>query len=308
MSNATTVLVTGALGFIGRHVSRNLRSNGHRVIGIGHGDASANETAKIGIHAWLSGDVSRQALDALVEPIDLIVHCAGSSAVAASFNDPDSEILKNVVAAVEMLEFARHRKQPPRIVVLSSAAVYGTVTQLPISENVSPNPISPYGKSKLAIEQRCLYYGEKFGLEIAIVRFFSVYGRGLRKQLFWDACRKLANGDSRFGGSGDERRDWLHVDDAVRLIDLAATRASAAVPIFNGGSGGSIKVREALEDIRALWPTPTPEISFSGVARLGDPPGYEADITEARALGWASKREFKDGLAEYVAWAGSELA
>jgi len=306
-ANAATVLVTGGLGFIGRHVARHFSSQGHRVIGVGHGNATETEAGEAGLCRWQSGDVLRRSLESLAEPIDLIVHCAGTSLVAASFSDPDAEFRKSVGAAAEVLEFARHQTRRPRIVVLSSAAVYGIVTQLPIKEDAPLNPISPYGKSKLAIEQRCLQSGRDHGLEIAIVRLFSVYGRGLRKQLFWDACQKLARDDGRFGGTGDERRDWLHVDDAVRLIDGALTRASAAVPIVNGGTGHAIKVRDALTQLRGLWPASAPQLTFSGEARPGDPPGYEADITRARALEWAPTRAFTEGLADYVAWARSCL-
>jgi UDP-glucose 4-epimerase len=305
--NVTSVLVTGGLGFIGRHVCRHFRSQGHRVIGIGHGNAAEAEAGEAGLCRWQPADVSRRSLEALAEPIDMIVHCAGSSLVAASFSDPDAEFRKSVGAAIEVLDFARNQARRPRIVVLSSAAVYGVVAQLPIDEDAPLHPISPYGKSKLAIEQCCQQHGRDHGLEIAIVRLFSVYGRGLRKQLFWDACQKLARGDGRFGGTGDERRDWLHVDDAVRLTDAAMRWASAAVPIVNGGTGHAIKVRDALTQLRGLWSASAPQITFSGEARPGDPPGYEADVTRAHALDWAPAQAFAEGLADYVSWARSCL-
>ena len=302
----TTVLVTGGLGFIGRHVSRYFRSQGCRVIGIGHGEVTGREADEIGLHRWQSGDVSRVSLDALAEPVNLVIHCAGSSAVGASFDDPDAEFRKNVGAADEILEFVRHQNPRPRIVVLSSAAVYGVVTHLPIREDAPLNPISPYGRNKCVIEERCRQAGAEHELEISIVRFFSVYGSGLRKLLFWDACQKFANGESRFGGSGAERRDWLHIRDALRLIDVSASHASAAVPIINGGTGKSVMVSDALARLRALWGMPS-AIAFSGQARPGDPPGYEADIARARSLGWTPVEEFDSGLAEYVSWARGVL-
>ena len=302
--DGSAVLVTGALGFIGRHVSKHFRSRGRRVIGIGHGEVDAEAA----LTRWHSGDVSSDALTAFAEPIDLIVHCAGSGLVGDSFRDPDAEFRKSVGAAVEVLDFARRQAARPRIVVLSSAAVYGVVAHLPIPEDTPLNPISPYGKSKLAIEQRCRQAGQEEGLEIAIVRLFSVYGPGLRKQLFWDACRKFSQQDGRFGGSGNERRDWLHVGDAVRLVDAIAGQASAAVPIVNGGSGTSIRVRDALAQLRELWSASAPELTFSGEARQGDPPGYEANIVRARAMDWAPWQDFATGLAEYVAWARGALA
>jgi UDP-glucose 4-epimerase len=306
VTDTTTVLVTGGLGFIGRHVARYMRSRGHRVIGIGHGDATASELGRIGLDRWLSGPVSVETLNALFEPIDLIVHCAGSSVVGRSFSDPDAELRNNVGASVEILEFARRQKTRPRIVMLSSAAVYGVVHQLPINEHTPLHPISPYGESKRAIEEKSRQAGAVEGLELSIVRLFSIYGPGLQKQLFWDACRKLTNGDGGFGGAGTELRDWLHIDDAVRLIEVAAKQASASVPIINGGSGRSFTVSDALSRIRDLLPG-SPPVTFSGEARLGDPPGYEADITRARSLDWIPTTDFSTGLAGYVSWARDTL-
>ncbi|MGN6285703.1 MAG: NAD-dependent epimerase/dehydratase family protein [Afipia sp.] len=302
----TTVLVTGGLGFIGRHVARYMRSQGHRVVGVGHGDAAANELDRIGLHRWLSGSVCREAIEVLSEPVDLVVHCAGSSLVGRSFSDPAAEFRNNVGAALDVLEFARRQKKRPRIVMLSSAAVYGIVHRLPIGEDAPLDPISPYGESRREIEVRCRQAGADDGLEISIVRLFSVYGPGLRKQLFWDACRKLTNGDGRFGGTGAEQRDWLHVDDAARLIGVAATQASAQVPIMNGGSGRSFSVSEALSRIRDLLPG-SPALTFSGEVRLGDPPGYEADISRANSLDWAPAVDLSAGLADYVLWARDAL-
>lgn len=308
MTDAPTVLVTGGLGFIGRHVARYMRSRGCRVIGVGHGDVDASTLDRIGLRRWLSSPVSGKSLDALSEPVDLIIHCAGSSVVGRSFNDPGAEFHNNVGAAADVLEFACRQKKRPRIVMLSSAAVYGIVHRLPINEAAPLNPISPYGESRCVIEEKSRRAGADEGLEISIIRFFSVYGPGLQKQLFWDACRKLANGDGRFDGNGTERRDWIHINDAVRLIEVAAGRASTAAPTINGGSGSSIRVADALMQIHALWSGSAPAITFSGEIRAGDPPGYEADIAFARSLGWSPAHELAGGISEYVAWARGVLA
>lgn len=302
MTSKLTVLVTGGLGFIGRHVCRHFSSQGYRVLGAGHGEASEVAIREAGLSRWHSGDVQRPLLEALAEPIDLIVHCAGSSTVGDTFGDPNMEFRKNVGAAVDVLDFARDQSKRPRVVVLSSAAVYGVVDRLPIGENASLNPISPYGKNKRLIEERCQEAGVEHRLEISIVRLFSVYGRGLQKQLFWDACRKLASGDTLFGGSGSERRDWIHIHDAVRLIDVAARQASVKVPVINGGSGKSLTVSDVLSRIGALWHLSSP-ITFSGKARPGDPPGYEADVSLARSLGWTPREDFDTQLMDYVWWA-----
>src|SRR6185312_5873943 len=116
------------------------------------------------------------------------------------------------------------------LVVPSSAAVYGAVRQIPINESGPRNPISPYGVHKKIAEDLCYSYARHFGARIALVRFFSVYGAGLRKQLLWDACNKLVVGDGRFGGHGNEVRDWLHIEDAARLLIAAAQHAAPTCP------------------------------------------------------------------------------
>jgi len=300
---AETVLVTGALGFIGRHVTRHFRARGCCVIGAGHGSLSSAEISEIGFYRWKSCEILLEHLQDLSEPIDLIVHCAGSGLVGTSFADPEAEFRNSLGAAIGVLEFARKQAPTAHIAMLSSAAVYGNAASLPINERAPLNPISPYGKSRLAIEQHCLRYAREHGLRIAIIRLFSVYGRGLRKQLFWDACQKFARGDGRFDGTGNECRDWLHIDDAVRLIEIATGHASATVPIVNGGSGVSVKIRDALMLLRDAWPAAAPEITFSGVARAGDPRGYQADISSAQAFGWRPERALDGGLADYVRWA-----
>ncbi len=282
-----TVLVTGCNGFIGRHVARHYASLGSRVVGIGRGNGS--ELAACGVSQWHGGDISRTALSSLGERPDIVIHCAGGSSVGSSFSDPENDVRRNVGAAEAVLEFASDIPTPPSIVMLSSAAVYGAVNTLPIVEDTGLQPISPYGEGKVGIEKLSGRFAAQ-GIPIAVVRFFSVYGPGLRKQLFWDACKKFAQQDSEFNGTGEERRDWIHVDDAVRLIAAAATHASSAMPIVNGGSGASLTLRDALGRLRTAWSDAVPPLRFTGIARVGDPPGYEADITKAAALGWNPAR------------------
>ena len=113
-------------------------------------------------------------------------------------------------------------------------------------------PLSPYGLHKCLAEDLCRFYAAYWKLPIAVIRFFSLYGEGLRKQLLWDACKKLHGDAFIFEGTGNEERDWLHVEDAVRLIALAGEHASSLCPIVNGGSGAARSVRSVLEALGAL--------------------------------------------------------
>jgi len=133
------------------------------------------------------------------------------------------------------------------------------------------------------------------------VRLFSVYGAGLRKQLLWDASQKIMRGENNFFGTGDEIRDWLHVEDAASLLITAAGHASAMCPIVNGGSGAGVTVREVLAELFTRFERADAP-NFSGAARSGDPVGYVADIARAREWGWQPLVDWKQGVCEYVGW------
>lgn len=295
------LLVTGAYGFIGRHAARRWSRDGWRVRGLGHGIWSREESRGWGVDEWHAADVS---LDALVtyggEP-DLILHCAGSASVAFSVLHPYQDFQRSTRTTAAVLEYARVHAPQARVVLLSTAAVYGDARVQPIPETAAIAPVSPYGVHKRLAEELCQSFAGRYGLRAAVVRFFSVYGAGLRKQLLWDACSKLSRGDATFGGSGDERRDWLHVSDAVELLGYAAERASPECPIVNGGSGTSIRVRDLLSRIAGEF-AGAGRVNFSGSARTGDPDCYEADIGTARSWGWRTKVDLDTGVSEYVDW------
>jgi len=298
--SASTVIITGACGFIGRHAAKRFANDGARVVGIGHGSWTAGEWGKWGLARWQAADVSFQSLRTLGEVPSAIVHCAGGSSVSASIERTTEDERRTVDTTKSVLDFVLSSAPDTKVVLLSSAAVYGEVSRLPIDEDANLAPISPYGRHKLMMERLCRSYCEQHGVSAAILRFFSVYGPELRKQLFWDACRKLEAKSCIFQGTGEERRDWLHVSDAAELIQLAARHASNVCKTINGGSGQSVTVRAAVESIANLLKSPTPQ--FCGERRPGDPVGYEADIRRARSLGWVPKRALAEGIAEYVAW------
>ncbi|UDY23116.1 NAD-dependent epimerase/dehydratase family protein [Nocardioides sp. Kera G14] len=297
----TTVLVTGAYGFIGRHVAREAASRGHRVAGIGHGSWTRQEQSDWGLKSWREATVSLDALRDLDSLPDVIIHCAGGSDVGHSMTRPWNDFKRTVDSTADLLEFIRADAPDCRLVLTSSAAVYGDAADLPIRIDSTLKPISPYGVHKKLAEDVCREYAEHFGVTASIVRLFSVYGVGLRKQLLWDACGKWKRGEFAFGGTGEEVRDWIHVDDAARLIVSSADCASTSAPLVNGASGVGLKIRTVVEALAQVLPKcPPPE--FTGVARSGNPSRFIADITQAAELGWRPERSFSDGVAEYAQW------
>ncbi|MFO1183207.1 MAG: SDR family oxidoreductase [Bauldia sp.] len=297
----TQVVVTGAFGFIGRHLARCLADRGYEVIGIGHGGWARDEWRRCGLADWRAADISVEALLASAGRPHAIFHLAGAGSVASSMTNPHTDFLRNVGTTAAVLEFARVADSGTRVVLPSSAAVYGSAERLPIAVGDRLSPTSPYGVHKRMAEELCASYGRHFGLPCAAVRLFSVYGVGARKQLLWDACTKLARGDCQFAGSGAETRDWIHVDDVVELLAVAAEKAAPHCPIVNGGSGVSRSNRQVLFEVAGLI-DPQIEPRFDGVTRPGDPADYRADISTTLTWRWAPRRQWQDELAAYVDW------
>ena len=296
------VVVTGASGFIGRHVARLFAQKGHIVLGIGHGDWLREEWESWGLSEWRCADVTLQTLRQYADEPTALIHCAGGGSVAFSINDPLADFERTVGSTAHVLEYVRTSAPFCRVVYPSSASVYGAVETVPIRENCSTAPISQYGIHKLMAEQMVASYSRQFGMSAAIVRLFSIYGCGLHKQLLWDACRKFASHDTIFMGTGDEVRDWLHVDDAATLLMSAAEHASPECPVVNGGSGEGVTVRDVLLHLgyNLLQAEVLP--SFSGMPRAGDPTRYIADIEVSKAWGWLPTRQWLEGVEEYATW------
>lgn len=297
----STILVTGANGFLGRHVSRAAAAQGHHVIGMGHGDWTQDAWRAWGLSEWHELDVTLASLVAHAGKPAVLVHCAGSSSVGFSIENPAQDFERTVVTTLDALEYLRTCAPEAALVYPSSGAVYGVAEALPITEDSSLAPISPYGAHKAIAEDLCRSYGESFGVRIAIVRIFSAYGVELRKQLLWDACQKAAAGDYRFGGTGYETRDWVNAEDVATLLLIAGDHAVPGTAIVNGASGSGVAVNRILRVLfQALGADTEPE--FTGIARAGDPERVVGDVTRALAWGWSPQRRWEDGVREYADW------
>jgi UDP-glucose 4-epimerase len=297
----STVLVTGANGFLGRHASRAAATQGHQVIGIGHGDWAEDAWREWGLTIWHELDVTLAGLVAHAGKPDLVIHCAGSSSVGFSLENPAQDFERTVGTTLDVLEYLRTSAPDAALVFPSSAAVYGSASTFPISEESPLAPISPYGVHKQIAEDLCGSYSESFGIRVAIVRIFSAYGVELRKQLLWDACRKAVTGDYSFGGTGRETRDWVNGEDIARLLLAAGDHAAAGQAIVNGASGTEVSVEDVLRVLLdALGVGGKPE--FTGALRAGDPLRVVGDNARALGWGWSPLRPWEDGVRQYAEW------
>lgn len=297
--------VTGARGFIGRRLALHLHDRGFVVAGIGHGHLSSDLWQQAGLHTWANSEITADALDLLAADVrpDLVFHLAGGSAVGASLQAPLEDFTRTTNSTARLLEWLRVHSPQSKLVVASSAAVYGDSGGAAAKESTLPAPVSPYGYHKLMMEQLCQEYSRVFGLQTSILRLFSVYGEGLRKQLLWDCSVKLmADGERiELGGTGDEVRDWIHIDDAVAMMHRVVLLASDRCPIFNGGSGIGVRVRDIVA-LLAKSLSRVKAIEFSGVCRRGDPVVLVADAARLAAAGHSSHVPLNVGVPRYADW------
>jgi UDP-glucose 4-epimerase len=295
------ILVTGAAGFIGGAVVRHAGALGHEIHGVGHGKLTLYEQGDMGLSSWREDTLSGGALDRVSIVPDIVVHCAGGASVGASLDAPELDRQRTVGGTLALLDWMARAAPAARLVYLSSGAVYGEAASRPDCRGEKLTPISPYGRHKVEAEALVRECAAAGGSPAAIVRLFSVYGPGLRKQLLWDACRKMRSGCAVFSGTGRERRDWLEVSDAASLLLAAGDAASRKAPAIDGGTGVGIELSAVIETLAEMF-DPAPSVRFLGTARPGDPETMIADPKLAFALGWRPRIPLRDGVRRYARW------
>lgn len=298
--------VTGARGFIGRRLARYLHGRGLMVCGIGHGHLPLDLLPQAGLASWSNSEITAEALDRLAGDRgapDLVFHLAGGSAVSASMHAPFEDFMRTTNTTARLLEWLRSHSPSSNVLVASSAAVYGDTRGVPAEESRQAAPISPYGYHKWMMEQLCREYSQVFGLRTSALRMFSIYGEGLRKQLLWDCSVKLTGKAEliELGGTGQELRDWVHVDDAVAMMYRAVELASVDCPILNGGSGTGVSVRDIVALLRTALGR-SAKVEFSGTPRRGDPAVLVADARRMNSAGITCQVPLAAGVQRYADW------
>jgi UDP-glucose 4-epimerase len=306
----SVVWVTGAKGFIGRHLSLYLSQSGDRVLGLGHGAWPLEIAKKSGVSYWVNGEIEDSNLWKLLEQDgkpDTIYHLAGGSSVGVSLQSPAEDFRRTVSSTAALLEWIRLHSPTTKLVLSSSAAVYGNTSMEQITEAGEFTPYSPYGFHKRAAELLCESYAQSFGLQIGIVRLFSIYGPGLYKQLLWDLCCRLRQSPEKLemNGSGRELRDWLYIEDAVRILAIIAEHTNHQLSIVNGGTGKGICVKDVVNIVCQTWGI-APNVIFSDQQRIGDPQQLVADISQLNRIGFLPKYSLKQGVINYLNWFKSQ--
>lgn len=291
------ILIIGSEGFIGRHLVAHFAAAAHTITGCDIVEAPVDQYNYHKVSVFSSDFETLFAENRF----DFCINAAGSGNVGYSVTHPQSDFDLNTSAVAKILDAIRKYQPSCRFLHISSAAVYGNPVALPVTETAALAPLSPYGFHKMMSETICHEYYQVFGVPVAVMRPFSVFGNGLRKQLFWDICQKLKKTDTiSLFGTGNETRDFIHISDFVNATACIVTGSPFQCNIYNVGSGISVSIKQvALLVEKAM---PGKKIIFSGETKAGDPSNWMSDIAALNSIGFAKKADFESCIREYISW------
>ncbi|MCF2146325.1 SDR family oxidoreductase [Desmonostoc muscorum LEGE 12446] len=302
-----TVLITGVTGFIGRYVARQFAEAGWNVVGLG---TRPTENAPIqSLSSYHQLTLPANVLADLVQQVQphVCIHCAARASVNLSVTEPEQDFSASVDVTFNVVNTLRLHAPQCRVIYLSSAAVYGNPQTLPIYESQTPQPISPYGFHRLISEQICTEFFKIYGLPTSIVRIFSAYGPGLRRQVLWDMCHKaLTRPILKLQGTGNESRDFIHVRDIAKALYVLAENAPCQAEVHNVASGVETTIKELADIVMANIERKIP-IEFDGVIRAGDPLNWKADVTSLTQIGFTPEVNLQRGISVYAQWCRAEV-
>ncbi len=308
------VLVTGAAGFIGSHLTGALLARGDFVAGVDNFNdfydpavkranlRGALESERFRLHEAdiCDEDAVRRIFEQ--ERADVVVHLAARAGVRPSLQDPNLYHQVNVIGSQHILDACR-ATPPSHLVFASSSSVYGGSTEVPFNEdNPVARPISPYAATKRMNELMGHVYSHVYGLKVTMLRFFTVYGPRQRPDMaIHKFTRLIAEGQSvPMYGDGSTERDYTYIDDILDGL-LRTVDTPFDFEIFNLGESRTTQLRELIEII-AKHMNATLRIDKQPM-QPGDVLITYADITKARQrLGYDPNTPVEDGVARFVEW------
>lgn len=293
------VLITGINGFIGSHLANKFKNMGHEVIGIDR--ITSEGDMKVYNVDILSGNIVVVLDD--IKP-DLFIHCAGLANVTDSIDHPEEDFKANTWMVYRLLNAMKESGlRKTRFILFSSAAVYGQPEKLPVSEEDSLNPISPYALHKKMAEDICNYFIIQHNFDIRILRVFSAYGPGLKKQIFWDMHQKIINtGKLELFGSGNESRDYIYIEDLAEAVYLISMDKEKEYTVWNVANGIEVTIRMAAEVFAKAEHVHQNSVVFNGQVRQGDPMNWCADISKLKSIGFRKTIDIYEGIQRYICW------
>ncbi len=307
------VLVTGAAGFIGSHLTERLLSDGWQVVGVDNFDdfydpkvkrRNLDKALQDKNFKLIEADIrdSESMEKTLADGIDAIVHLAARAGVRPSIEQPLLYADVNINGTMVLLE-AANKNNIGKFIFGSSSSVYGNNKKIPFSEEDNVDfPISPYAATKKACELICHTYHSLYGISISCLRLFTVYGPRQRPDLAIHKFARLIEQDQPIPvfGDGSMMRDFTYIDDIVDGT-VAAIEKCSGFEIYNLGESRPIKLSDLIAEIEAALGKKAEKQYLP--AQPGDVQRTYADVTKAvRELGYQPRTHIKDGLASFVRW------
>ena len=296
-------LITGASGFVGRHLSRHLLAARVEVVGISAHPFGALEGVKTLACELLNADLTARTIAA--QQPDVIFHLAAQAYVPQAIADPGRTLVNNTLAQLHVLEAAKRMDRPPVVVVVSSSEIYGAVPleQLPISEEQSFRPRNPYAVSKVTQDMLGLQYFLSDDLPVVRARPFNHIGPGQSDRfVVSNFARQIAEAEVGRSepvllvGNLEARRDFLDVRDVVRAYALMA-RPEFSGAVFNVASGQAHAVQDVLDGLLALATVPVQARPDPARMRPSDVPYVVGDASRlTAATGWRPEIPFCQSL------------
>ncbi len=297
-----SVLITGGAGFIGGHIRTAIKDTEDLLIldnfSSGDQDNIPDQSQVIEVDIR-----NRDAVLDAVSSVDAIFHQAGLVSVSQSIESPYKSHVSNAIGTINVLDAAK--KYDAKVVLASSAAIYGQPEYTPIDETHPVSPTSPYGLDKLTADYHAQLYNDLYGVESTVLRYFNVFGPG---QVGGDYAgvipifikQALSGEDITVHGDGEQTRDFVYIDDVVQA-NLLALQADQAGEAYNIATGNAISIRELAEKIQALIDSSSDIVHTE--ARSGDVKRSVADISKAKSeLQYQPSVSLEEGLEQTIDW------
>lgn len=305
------VLITGATGFAGRHLSSYCASRGHEVHALVRPGREGAVVPGVAAHAADLSDAAEVAAVLRDVAPEGVAHLAGASSVGRSFAEPVATWDINLGGTLTLLEAVRETGVDGRVLVVTSGEIYGLVpvADLPVTERTPLHPVSPYGASKAAADLAAAQYRAAYGVAAVRVRAFNHVGPGQDPRFVLpNVARQIARAE-RDGvpvevtvGNVDTRRDFMDVRDMVRAQLLLLERGDPDA-VYLACTGRSVAVRELIEGLAELARVPVTFRSDAGLRREGEQPDLYGSPDRLRAdTGWTPEIPMQTTLADTLDW------
>ena len=297
------ILVTGGLGFIGRHLSKALCKKGHKIIIIDNCFRwQLKDVYRTGLKEnefeFINGDICDEKLiKKFVKKIDLVIHLASISQVRTSLKFPDKCFDYNVIGTKNIVKYCSKYKK--RLIFSSSREVYGTAKYLPVDLNHPLLPENPYGASKIIGESLIKAYANSFGLEYMILRLSNVYGFDDKNRAVPIFTRKASLGENIEIFGNNKIIDFVYIDDVIKAFLLVLEKDKLNNKTFNIGSGISTKLDDLANIIIRSFNSNSKIIRKKAIT--GEVDRFTADISETtKFLKWCPKIKLEEGLKKII--------